>query len=275
MTAFLLPDRAVLRLAGADVRPFLQGLLTNDVTKLAPGQPLYAGLLSAQGKLLYALLLFDGADAEAPGDVLIDVDAAQLPALARRLGLYKMRKAVTITPAPEFAVWIDLTGPAGHASDPRTPALGTRWIAAAEATAPDGRDIYRRHRLALGIAEAPELGEEQLLWLETGAGLLNGVSFTKGCYVGQENTARMQHRDKLRKIIVPAQLTGHAGDGIVRDAAGRQHGQMRGDAAGDICLLHMRIEALQEPLFIGEGTPLNILQPAWLANLMTPTHAET
>lgn len=274
----MLPDRAVLRLTGADVRPFLQGLLTNDIAALAPGQPLYAGLLSAQGKLLYALLLYDGADANAPDEVLIDVDAAQLPALARRLGLYRMRKAVTITPAPEFAVWVDAN--ATDRPDPRTPALGARWIAPTDAQAPDGSAAYRAHRFALGIAEAAELGEEELLWLETGAAFLNGVSFTKGCYVGQENTARMQHREKVRKMIVPARLSGDAsskylGDGVVRDAAGRQQGQLRGTPEGNLGLLHLRLEAMDSQLFIGEAVPLNILQPDWLAKLPTRTNAET
>ncbi len=77
----------------------------------------------------------------------------------------------------------------------------------------DGSAAYAAHRRAIGVPDSAEIGEDQLLWLETGADLLNGVSFTKGCYVGQENTARMHHRDKVRRRLVPISVAGDAGDG--------------------------------------------------------------
>ncbi|WP_439533115.1 CAF17-like 4Fe-4S cluster assembly/insertion protein YgfZ [Polymorphobacter sp.] len=270
MTRYCLPDRAVLRINGADTRPFLQGLLTQDVMQLAPGHPLYAGLLSAQGKLLFSMLLHK----DAAGDVLVDVDIAQADALARRLGLYRMRKAVTIAPAPDLAVHVALEGGHDHPADPRLAALGSRWLAA-PGDAPDGIDAWRAHRTALGVAEAAELGEDRLLWLETGAALLNGVSFTKGCYVGQENTARMHHRDKVRRMIVPLRIDGSPGDGKLgdgqlRDPDGRVVGSLLGAAcaANGVALAHMRLEAGVAALTVGDGTPATLLRPDWLAPVL-------
>ncbi len=129
MPIALLSDRAVLRVAGTDARPFLQGLLTNDVEAVAPGAPVYAGLLSPQGKALFDLIIHDGGD---DGAVLIDVDAGRAAALAKRLALYRLRKAVTVDPTSlaVFAAW----GPeaTGHPADPRLAALGARWVAALE-----------------------------------------------------------------------------------------------------------------------------------------------
>lgn len=258
MTTIRLSDRAVLRVDGPDARPFLQGLLTNDVDLLAPGRPLYAGLLSPQGKTLFALLLH-----EADGRLMIDCAAQDAAALARRLAMYRLRKAVTIEAAPELAVHASTVLLPDRGQDPRTPALGARWIAPAyhDATGDQG---WRAHRLALGIAEAGELGSEELLWLETGADLLNGVSFSKGCYVGQENTARMHHRDRVRRRIVPLRLAGAPQDETVRDAAGRQVGSLRGAPEGDLVLAHLRLEALAGPLTAG-GVDAAPLRPEWLA----------
>ncbi|GGI90612.1 glycine cleavage system protein T [Polymorphobacter multimanifer] len=261
----MLQDRAVLRMQGADTMAFLQGLLSNDVALLAASTPLYAGLLSPQGKLLFAVLLFAGDD----GAVLIDVAADEAEGLLKRLSMYKLRKAVDIAPAPELAVFASIgTMVPGHTADPRTPALGGRWIAATDTidTAADSADsqaAWHSHRLQLGIAEAAELGSDELLWLETGADLLNGVSFTKGCYVGQENTARMHHRDKVRRRIVPVQLAGTVDDTTLRDDAGRVVGSLRGTAAGNLALAHLRIEAVDAPILLGP-TPVTVLRPDWL-----------
>ncbi len=264
MTIARLADRAVLAIAGADSRPFLQGLLTQDVDLLAPDRPLYAGLLSPQGKALFDMLLFAGA-----GDsVLVDVAADRAAALARRLGMYKLRKAVTIAPA-DLAVWAGWDGDGEGAADPRDPALGRRWLAPPKGdletpAGDDGSALYAAHRRAIGVPETPEIGEDQLLWLETGADLLNGVSFTKGCYVGQENTARMHHRDKVRRRLVPIDTIGDSGDGSIRDSAGRSVGSLRGSIVGGRGFAHLRMEAAAAPLFLGD-TPVSVRFPAWLA----------
>jgi folate-binding protein YgfZ len=202
------------------------------------------------------------------GDVLIDVDRGQSDALARRLSLYKLRKAVTITPAADLAVHIAIEGNGTEAADPRLAALGARWLGPVSDAIPDGSEAWRAHRTALGVAEAAELGEDRLLWLETGAALLNGVSFTKGCYIGQENTARMHHRDKVRRMIVPLQLGGSTTDDQVRDSAGRSVGTLLGVAtAAGHALAHLRLEAAAGPLLVGEH-PASVLCPAWLAPLL-------
>lgn len=264
MMMIQLNDRAVLRVRGADAFDFLQGLLTQDLACLSAEQPLYAGLLSPQGKTLFAILLFAG---EA-GELLLDVATSQIEALARRLAMYKLRKAVEIVAAPELAVFATLgVAVAGRPLDPRTPELGARWIdiASTSSTAAQG---WRGHRLALGVAEAEELGSDTLLWLETGADLLNGVSFTKGCYVGQENTARMHHRDRVRRRIVPVRMADTAGDDTLRDGDGRSVGTLLGafESApeGTVACAHLRLEAAAAPIFHGDA-PIAILRPTWLA----------
>jgi hypothetical protein len=264
MMILMLRDRAVLRVRGADAFEFLQGLLSQDVALLAPERPLYAGLLSAQGKTLFAVLLFAGED----GEILIDVAAAQADALARRLAMYKLRKAVEIAAAPELAVFAAKQAVEGRAMDPRTALLGARWIAAGPGDSAADDAGWRAHRLALGVAEAAELGSDALLWLETGADLLNGVSFTKGCYVGQENTARMHHRDRVRRRIVPLRLAGAGagpvGEGVLRDEAGRSVGNVLGTEEGDVVLAHLRLEAVGAPILLG-GAAVTVLRPDWLA----------
>lgn len=251
-----LEDRAVLAVGGADARDFLQGLLTNDVATLAPGRSLYAGLLSPQGKALFDMIL------HADGDtILIDVAANRAEALAKRLSLYKLRKAVTIAPSPlaVHAAWGE--DAAGRPQDPRFAPLGARWVAPAGAD--PGAQAYDAHRLAIGVPGSADIGEDQLLWLETGADLLNGVSFSKGCYVGQENTARMHHRDKVRRRLVPVRFGGEPGDGSVTDAAGRTAGSLRSHR-GDRGIVHLRLEAAAGPLTLG-GAPVSVERPAWLA----------
>lgn len=195
-------DRRLIRVAGDDVRAFLQGLVTQDVVGLTPAAPRWAGLLTPQGKALFDFLLW--AEEEA---VLIDAEAAQAEALARRLAMYRLRRAITIEPVEGLAVhWSPAAD--GHPHDPRLPELGERWLA------PPGEaaDGWTAHRLALGVTEGVgELGSGETLWLECNARELNGVSFTKGCYVGQENTARMHHRSKVNRRLVVAPL-GEPGD---------------------------------------------------------------
>ncbi len=231
MPATTLPDRALLRLSGEDVRGFLQGLVTNDVALLGPDRPLWAGLLTPQGKALFDFILW--ADRE---DVLIDCAAGAADALARRLTIYRLRRAIAITREEALAVHWTLDPPPFGLSlskpplgseeqgskalrqapgervreagpDPRLPELGTRWIAPPDEPATG----WHAHRLSLGVTEGlAELGSDKTLWLECNARELNGVSFTKGCYVGQENTARMHHRSKVgrRLVVVPADAPG-------------------------------------------------------------------
>lgn len=192
MPATTLADRTLIRLSGEDVRGFLQGLVTNDVSGALP---VWAGLLSAQGKCLFDFLVWADGD-----DLLIDCEADAAEELAKRLRMYRLRRPIEIALAPDLAVHWSADGDEG-VPDPRLPDLGRRWIAAADEPATG----WLAHRLGLGVCERrAELGD--LLWLECNAAELNGVSFTKGCYVGQENTARMNWRQKInrRLVVVPA-----------------------------------------------------------------------
>ncbi len=257
MPLAMLTDRALVRMAGPDVRALLQGLLTNDVGMLGPQAPLYAGLLSPQGKALFQLFLF--ADGQ---DVLLDVAASDAQALEKRLMMFRLRRQVTIARDDMLSVFQQWGGPSPHPPDPRLVAAGARFLsheAAADAT----MDDWHAHRLSLGLPDADEIGRDDLLWLETNARELNGVSFTKGCFTGQENTARMHYRDKLRKRLLPVRVQGPAPPDAAVRAGDRTVGTLRGRRHGDLQMALLRTEALDLPLAI-EGAPAELLRPAWL-----------
>lgn len=200
MTASPLSNRAIIRLAptevGEDVRGFLQGLVTNDVSG---DLPVYAALLSAQGKAMFDFFVWDGGD----GALRLECEADVADDLAKRLSLYRLRRKIDIARDETLGVFWSADEFEGSAADPRIGALGFRGIAAAGDAGP-ADDIYLAHRLSLGVPEGrAELGD--ILWLETNAVELNGVSFEKGCYIGQENTARMNWRQKVnrRLVVVP------------------------------------------------------------------------
>lgn len=189
MHATTLIDRAIVRLSGLGARDFLQGLVTNDVMG---DLPVWAGLLTPQGKALFDFIVWADSD-----DLLIDCESAQAEALARRLKMYRLRLPLTIEIDAKLAVhWVP-QGAVG-VRDPRDARLGQRWIAKRSEAATG----WLAHRLSLGIVEGvAELGTDATLWLEANARAQNGVSFTKGCYVGQENTARMHHRSKVNRRL--------------------------------------------------------------------------
>jgi folate-binding protein YgfZ len=192
-------DRAVIRCSptedGEDVRGFLQGLVTQD---MQADMPLWAALLTPQGKALFDFFLWtDGAD------VLIDCETAQVEALAKRLTLYRLRRKIAIAGDPALGVFWAKDGAQG-VPDPRLTTLGQRWLAPITADDTDASAAYRAHRLLHGVPEGlSEMGSDATLWLECNAAELHGVSFSKGCYVGQENTARMNWRQKVnRRLLV-------------------------------------------------------------------------
>lgn len=193
MAGTTLPERTLLRVSGEDPRGFLQGLVTNDTGLIAADRPVWAGLLTAQGKALFDFILWAGEDE----DLLIDCEADEAEALRRRLTLYRLRRPISIEPEQCLAVHWSMDGPG--TPDPRLPALGRRWLGPSDGPA----EGWHAHRLALGVTEgAAELGQDKTLWLECNAAELSGVSFTKGCYVGQENTARMNYRSKVNRRLV-------------------------------------------------------------------------
>jgi hypothetical protein len=201
MPGTTLIDRALIRMSGPDLRDFLQGLVTNDVAFLAPDRPLWAGLLSAQGKALFDFIMW--ADGEA---VLIDCEREAAGDLARRFTLYRLRRPIQIGREEHLCVHWAKEGGEGL-PDPRLPELGRRWLGPCGEAAQG----WLEHRLSLGVPEGlAELGSDKILWLEANAAELNGVSFAKGCYVGQENTARMNYRQKVnrRLVVVPREAPG-------------------------------------------------------------------
>lgn len=197
-----LEDRAIIALWGPDARTFLQGLVTNDIDTLAPRKPLYAALLTPQGKILFDFLIVD----DGTGTILIDCWAPAREALLKRLSLYRLRAKVEIEPRDDlaaFASWDGSPVPGTTFDDPRLPALGKRSIASVG----DGLGDYLAHRLSLGVPEGPDFGSDKTFALDSGLAELHGVAFDKGCYVGQELTARMKHRGTARKRILPVEST--------------------------------------------------------------------
>ncbi|MEO1730044.1 MAG: folate-binding protein [Pseudomonadota bacterium] len=204
MIATHLTTRAVIRLSpregsAENVRGFLQGLVTNDVSGTLP---VYAALLSAQGKAMFDFLVWDGGE----GALLIDCEAAIADDLVKRLSLYRLRRAIDIGRDETLGLHWSLDLQDKAVADPRLAELGYRWLGESSGEAAD--DAWMAHRLSLGVSEGTsELGD--ILWLETNAVELNGVSFEKGCYVGQENTARMNWRQKVnrRLVVVPLEAS--------------------------------------------------------------------
>jgi tRNA-modifying protein YgfZ len=189
MAATTLTDRAVIRVSGEDVCGFLQGLVTGDATGVLP---VWAGLLTSQGKCLFDFIVWADGD-----DLLLDCESAAADELIKRLTIYRLRRPIGIERDPSLAVHWSVDATEGIA-DPRLAALGRRWLGPAGAPA----EGWLEHRLRLGVCEGhAELAD--ILWLECNAAELNGVSFTKGCFIGQENTARMNWRHKVnRRLLV-------------------------------------------------------------------------
>jgi folate-binding protein YgfZ len=275
MKAAMLPGRAVIALFGGGVREFLQGLVTNDVEDCAPRRALYAGLLTPQGKLLFDFLLADAGD----GRILIDCAADRAADLIKRLGFYRLRAKVAISPAPELSVaafWdgdMPEIGTAPVFPDPRLPRLGFRAIGAAaelaRAVAAQEPGDYDVHRLSLGVPDSADIGSDRIFALDAGFEELHGVSFRKGCYVGQEVTARMKHRALARRrfFVVEADRAVPA-PGTAIEAQAREAGTMATGKNG-LGLALMRLDRAAEAEdakvpFTAAGLPLRLTKPDWL-----------
>lgn len=204
----ILPHRALLRLNGEDTLSFLQGLVTNDVSHMHEGDVRYAAMLSPQGKFLHDFFIISW-----QGAIWIDCDATCIGDLQKRLTLYRLRSKVDIAPAQDMAVavaWGEVTlAPATDMyifSDPRHVALGYRVIGMQAALGAIGttasRDVYESMRISLGIPDgAQDMVFDKSLLLEFGFEALGGVDFKKGCYVGQEVTARTKYRGQVKKAL--------------------------------------------------------------------------
>lgn len=250
-----LTDRTLLRLSGADWRAFLQGLITNDVEHSRSGAWLYAGLLTPQGKYLYDFFLtLDGDDA------LLDIYEGHKDAMLRKLMMYRMRSKVEITPdeTPLYAAW---NTDDQAMADPRLPAMGTRAFAGEETA---NLEDYKAHRLALGIPDGPhDILQEKTLWLESNADLLHGVDFQKGCYVGQELTARMRYRGKVRRRLIPISSDSDIPAHTPIMLGERDIGETR-STHGKQGLANLRVEDLEKGPLLSGGIALKPWLPDWL-----------
>jgi folate-binding protein YgfZ len=260
-----LPSRGFLRLSGPDRLKFLQGLVSNDVDAVAPDHAVYSCLLTPQGKFLHDFFLI--ADGES---LLIECEADRRADLAQKLKMYKLRSKIEIAEA-EYAVFVvfgavpSVAGAIVYA-DPRDPSLGTRMLLPDGATF-DGLtelplDIYERLRIAEAVpngSQDMEVGKAILL--ENNIDLLNGVAWDKGCYTGQELTARTRYRGLIKKRLVPVKITGAVppiGTPLIENGA--EVGEMRG-ATGDMGLALLRLERLRRGGVIDIGNATLLPKP--------------
>lgn len=265
MPIAILPERGVLEVAGEDRVAFLQGLVSNDVAAAGPGRAVFAALLTPQGKWLADFFII----AE-EGRLLLDCERAQAGMLAQRLGRFRLRSKVALRDlSGEMAVavgWGGAAMPAGAVPDPRLEAAGWRLVSAEAPAADSPAEAWDAHRLALGLPEGSrDLVGEQSLLLEAGFDELHGVSWSKGCYMGQELTARTKYRGLLKRRLVPVEIEGPLpapGTAVVAGAA--EMGEMR-SGRGGLGIAQLRLEALDgRSLRCGEAV-IRPRIPAWMA----------
>ena len=217
-------DRRILRLSGPDTRDFLQGLVTNDVRRLNEG-PVYAALLTPQGKYMADFFLVAEGD-----DVLLDVAEPLGDMVQQRLSMYKLRSAVTIADARRHLHRGTGEAPADGHPDPRHPGMG--WRAYRETPQTGDATDWEALRVANMVPETGiELTPDTFI-LEAGFERLRGVDFRKGCYVGQEVTARMKHKTELRKGLAPVRVEGAAPVGTALMAEGKPAGTLYTQSGG-------------------------------------------
>src|SRR5258705_2021764 len=219
--ASILDNRALIALGGPEARDFLQGLITNDMEACRDGRAIYAALLTPQGKILFDFFVVPNGEDR----FLLDCAASRAADLVKRLSLYRLRAKVEIAGRPDLAVAALWNGGGTVAAkvdgvmfpDPRLPDMGLRMIgtkaALGEATRNMTQGDYEAHRLKLGVPDSDDLPPDQVVALDSGFEELNGVSFKKGCYVGQEVTARMKHRASARRRFLIAGIGGEDPDG--------------------------------------------------------------
>lgn len=236
--------RRVLIIGGKDAHEFLQGLVTNDVSKIETGL-VYAALLTPQGKFLVDFFL-----CKHPDGILLDVQEDQADALVTRLSMYKLRADVTIDQAPLHVHRGLGPVPEDAFPDPRSEELGWRGYRDAPATAEVTN--WTQQRIAACVPETGvELGPDSYI-LEMGFERLNGVDFKKGCYVGQEVTARMKHKTELRKGLASVNVSGPAKPGTEITADGKHVGTLH-SRVGDKALAYLRFDRASKDMMAGDA----------------------
>ncbi|MGE5269553.1 MAG: YgfZ/GcvT domain-containing protein [Thiohalocapsa sp.] len=286
-----LEDRGILAVAGPDRRNFLQGLVSNDVTKLTPERALYAAFLTPQGKYLHDFIMLEHAE-----EVWLDCEQTRLADLKRRLSVYRLRAKVELIERPALAVAavfgagaaaaLDLPPEAGAARqldagvalvDPRLTELGARLVVErgqlsvyADTVAAADFAAYDRHRLALGIPDGSrDLVPEKSILLEAGFDELHGVDWQKGCYIGQELTARTKYRGLIKKRLFPVRIDGEApapGTLVLRD--GKEAGELR-SARDGFGLALLRLDAIADDRLSAGASGIAPQRPAWMRILQS------
>jgi folate-binding protein YgfZ len=274
----LLPHRGVIAVLGPDRVEFLQGLISNDTTKVTPGHAIWAALLTPQGRFLNDMFVVDGGN----DTLLLETERERAPALAKKLSLYKLRSKVTVedrSAAIEVAAVFGAAAPPLADSiafaDPRLPELGLRVLAptgkvkallAAQDISEAPLDAYDALRLELGVPDGSrDLPVEKALLLESGFDELNGVDWQKGCYMGQELTARTKYRALVRKRLIPVEVEGPLpAPGTPIQVDGREVGELRsGSGRRALALLQLDAARGSAPLIAAEARVRPHI-PAWM-----------
>ncbi len=259
----VLPGRGIIAVEGEDRVDFLQGLVSNDVGAVSSGRAVWAALLTPQGKWLADFFVI------ADGDrLLLDAERAQVPMLVQRLTRFRLRAKVTIAALPDMHVYAAWGGRPDVAAlvvpDPRLPEAGWRVISGEPLPATAFEADWDRHRLALGLPDGSrDLEADKTVLLEAGFDELAGVSWTKGCYMGQELTARTKYRGLVKRRLVPVLVAGtvpEPGTPVLRN--GVEVGTMR-SARGQDGMAVLRLEALHGTLSCGDAR-LTPRIPAWM-----------
>jgi len=280
-----LEDRAALAVSGTDARSFLQGIVSSDTENVTPNQAVWSAFLTPQGKYLHDFFMV------AEGErLLLDTEVARLPDLLKRLRIYKLRSAVQLEDlsgawrvaaawGPGAAAALDLEERAGAAAaregglafvDPRHPGMGVRLLLPAGAEPPPlperDRAEWESLRIGLGLPDGSrDMEVEKAILLENGFDELGGVDWKKGCYMGQELTARTKYRGLVKKRLLPIALEEAVPeDAEVVEQAGRQVGELR-SRSGSLALALLRLEALERdlPLTVA-GRPARVMPPDWV-----------
>lgn len=260
-----LANRGVVELTGPDRVSFLNGLVSNDVAKAAPGCAVWAALLTPQGKYLLDLFVFSDGER-----LLLDVARAEIPAFLQKLRRFKLRAQLEIADVSEqftvHAVWAGTpAAQAFTAQDPRLPEAGYRSLDLPVPTSDTATEAdYAAHRIGLGLPDGPpDLEPEKTLLLEAGFDELNGIDWQKGCYMGQELTARTKYRGLVKRRLLPVTLSEpHLSVGTAVHANGREVGTIR-SSVGTQALAMLQLSALDQPLSVA-GTELTFHVPGWL-----------
>jgi folate-binding protein YgfZ len=283
MQAALLPDRGVVKVAGDDARRFLNGLATNDIGKVAPGQARYAALLTPQGKII-ADYLVAAATPDDGGGFFLDCPRALARTLVDKLNFYKLRAKVTVDDLSGalgvMAAW-DGAGLSEYGlsyADPRLAALGTRTILPPDVVAEAAVDLgatladaeaYDAHRIALGVPRGGmDFAYGDTYPHEANMDQLAGVDFGKGCYIGQEVVSRVEHRSSARNRLVPVAYDEFApSSGLPVMAADKQVGVLGSTAKGRGLAL-LRLDRVADALAAGTpllcgNIPVHLVKPTW------------